>query len=433
MYYFTILSNFIYGFDKYNREYNKNKLPNTKFRKQFFLLNENELHIGFNKAKKILNSHGKENDKIICFKAKTNKKLYSDHETKLGQYIKSSKIKILDSYLVDELEENKFVLNKIRLEDLSSMSYFVNKSDKNIKDLKPRSISILPIAIGCQAKCSFCFSKYSVSTDIKNNQKYDFDLIENLLIKSKEQGVNRAVITGGGEPTLMKEKDLMKLLNLMSKHFKNTLMITNSYNYTILETKEEILNELRKLKQNGLSRIAISRHHYDLNKNTKIMNLEINSEKILEIYKEGNYLNEIPQIRLICVIQKDGINTKEEVLKYIEWGHNYGVKEFCFKELFVSSTIESEYSSYENNDLAYKNQVPLEIVIKACKKQKLKMNNKLIPWGVPVFYNDDYNVACYTEPSLGWELNHGICRSWNIMSDGKCLASLEHLDSEILI
>src|SRR5256884_3502229 len=31
--------------------------------------------------------------------------------------------------------------------------------------IRPRSVSVLPIAIGCQAKCPFCFSHSSVSID----------------------------------------------------------------------------------------------------------------------------------------------------------------------------------------------------------------------------------------------------------------------------
>jgi len=34
-------------------------------------------------------------------------------------------------------------------------------------------------------------------------------------------------------------------------------------------------------------------------------------------------------------------------------------------------------------------------------------------------------VAAYTEPSVGWERAHGLVRSWNLMADGTCLASLE--------
>lgn len=429
MFYFTLLSNFIFGFDKYEKNYDKKRLKNKTFENKFFLLYEDELIIGYEKAKKILEKHGKENDEIICLETTTNLKLFNNHQSRVGQYIKSSKIKVNKVYLTKCID-GKVLLEQIRIEDLTSKSYIINTKEKNVKHLKPRSISILPISIGCQAKCSFCFSKYSVSTDIEK-QKLDFDLINNILIKSKNSGVIRAVITGGGEPTMLKNNDLINLIKLMSSHFKSLLMITNSYKYTLM-SKEDIYLKLKELKSNGLTRLGISRHHYNLEINTKLMNLKIETEKILEVYRDCENQDELPKLRLICVIQKDGVSTKKDVKKYIKWGEKYKVKEFCFKELYVSSTNESEYSSYENNDLAYNNQIPLKTVIDSCKEKKLKIKD-VLPWGAPVYGNDKISVACYTEPSIGWELNNNLCRSWNIMSNGKCLASLEHLDSEIII
>ncbi|MEZ0091017.1 hypothetical protein ABH925_002176 [Streptacidiphilus sp. EB129] len=41
-------------------------------------------------------------------------------------------------------------------------------------------------------------------------------------------------------------------------------------------------------------------------------------------------------------------------------------------------------------------------------------------------------IAAYTEPSLLWERTSGIARSWNVMADGRCDASLEDQASEIV-
>ena len=42
-------------------------------------------------------------------------------------------------------------------------------------------------------------------------------------------------------------------------------------------------------------------------------------------------------------------------------------------------------------------------------------------------------IAAYTEPSVSWELAQGECRSWNLLADGRCYASLETKHSEINI
>jgi hypothetical protein len=48
-----------------------------------------------------------------------------------------------------------------------------------------------------------------------------------------------------------------------------------------------------------------------------------------------------------------------------------------------------------------------------------------------VFSGNSFTIAAYTEPSLYWELVNGLSRSWNIMSNGECLASLEDKNSFI--
>ena len=40
-------------------------------------------------------------------------------------------------------------------------------------------------------------------------------------------------------------------------------------------------------------------------------------------------------------------------------------------------------------------------------------------------------MAAYTEPSVMWERENGLLRSWNMMSDGSVLASLEDAESVI--
>jgi hypothetical protein len=60
---------------------------------------------------------------------------------------------------------------------------------------------------------------------------------------------------------------------------------------------------------------------------------------------------------------------------------------------------------------------------------------KRLPWGAPVFTGQvdgrDVRVAAYTEPSLFWERTRGVARSWNVMADGSCLASLEDRGSRL--
>jgi hypothetical protein len=109
-----------------------------------------------------------------------------------------------------------------------------------------------------------------------------------------------------------------------------------------------------------------------------------------------------------------------------------GVPELCFKELYVSTTLESAYHDNPENTWSRTHQVSLSLVPQFFEDAGFKVVHRL-PWGAPV-YEGMWNgkkltVAAYTEPSLYWERVNGVARSWNIMASGQCLVSLEDLQS----
>ena len=112
-----------------------------------------------------------------------------------------------------------------------------------------------------------------------------------------------------------------------------------------------------------------------------------------------------------------------------------GVEEVCFKELYVSTSSESEYHDHKANRWSYANQVPLSLVPAFADEAGWSESSRL-PWGAPIFRGErkgiPMRVAAYTEPSLFWERHRPQCRSWNLMADGRCLASLEDRNSEVM-
>jgi hypothetical protein len=61
-----------------------------------------------------------------------------------------------------------------------------------------------------------------------------------------------------------------------------------------------------------------------------------------------------------------------------------------------------------------------------------------LAWGCPIFrYQTELGttmqIAAYWEPTQTWEQEHGICRSYNLLTDGKCYVSLEDKNSAISI
>lgn len=426
-YYVTIASNFIKGFDKYKKVYSKENLKASTFANQFFVLKKDELHIGIKKASKLLHKVNIKNDFLIILESDIGDlETFSDHETGLAQYIKKNYLDLKAVYRY----ENE-VLVESRIEEIMANSFELNFDlTKSYSEIQPRSISILPVKSGCQANCDFCFSTYSVSEDLEKGILVN-NSIEYYLKLAKSKGASRAVITGGGEPTLIAHEKLLEMINLCALYFPNkVVLISNAYVYAT-QKASIILEHLTALKSAGLTDLAISRHHYDDKVNEEIMKLHTPIENILQLKKEG--LLSL-SIRLIAVLQKKGINSKEEIANYLNWAGNFGVEQICFKELYVSTSNESYYHEYTANDFSYENQVSLSLVLEFCEEHGFRKVGQL-PWGAPlyegVFNGNKFSIAVYTEPSLYWELSNGLSRSWNIMSNGDCLASLEDKQSLI--
>lgn len=200
-----------------------------------------------------------------------------------------------------------------------------------------------------------------------------------------------------------------------------TVLISNGI-FLSKETPEDIRRRLHELHKAGLSKLSISCHHHDEETNLRIMGINTQTSKILKSAEAE--LSEQPTIRLICVLQKTGIATVEDVESYIAFAKAHNVGEVCFKELYVSATNESLYSGGKENLYSLANQESLEVVHSWAKKVGAEVVSEL-PWGSPIFEYEGMTVAAYTEPSVGWERSQGIARSWNFMADNKVFASLE--------
>jgi 2-iminoacetate synthase ThiH len=95
-------------------------------------------------------------------------------------------------------------------------------------DMRPRSVSLLPVAAACQARCSFCFSSASISSD-QAPARVPWDAVAHWLERARAAGAERAVITGGGEPTLIPFEQQLRLVSACSAAFPKVVLITNAH------------------------------------------------------------------------------------------------------------------------------------------------------------------------------------------------------------
>lgn len=426
--YITVLSNWLVGYEKYSKTYSKKNLERSTYKNEFYLLKEDELHIGLRKASNLIAKISLENNVIIDNNKIVRIETYLEESTVkknerngLGWVIDQNWIPVMHVYVY---HNEKWI--EFSTEEITALSYKLNSKDlKPYAELAPRSISILPVAQACQADCKFCFSESSISFDQKRSL-VDLDNLNKLCKEAKFRGAERFVITGGGEPTLIKFDILLDIIKTAKQYFDKVVLISNGM-FLSEENEDVLISKLNQMIDAGLSVLSTSYHHYTFEQNEYIMNKGIKTDYLLSVIQKHK-LNEKITTRLICVLQKEGVNNDEEIKKYIDYAISKNVAQVCFKELYISSTEESMYAGKEQNIYSEKNQISLSVLTRYLDKTSVKVAE--LPWGSPVYrYKDVIDIAAYTEPSVGWERLNGIARSWNVMADGKCYVSLEDKDS----
>lgn len=492
MYHVTRCSNFARGFDKYSRTYDKSFVQESTYPDQFYLLYLQELYVGVNKTAKSLFrdqdrsidvSNIYREDYPIVLQTRTKQRLRPS-PSGVAQYIQGSsvvvdKIGIVLSSLGAERgkgwisqvagthddisnsdkKDGPVILtptDDVHIEWLSVEELYAKSMQLNDASLtpfsacKPRSISILPVAQGCQAKCAFCFSHSSISDDVRQKpRKLTMRRINTVLDAAKAAGAERAVITGGGEPLVSPFSLICKIVRACADRFPSVTMITNGYAISQLEPDQR-LRALIKLCESGLTVLSVSRHGITEANNTQIMTLETQADRIAECYHQfvdsvkrdglpatSNPLERL-RLRWVCVLQKGGVDSTVRLREYLNWVVHTRVQEVCFKELYVSSTDESLYYDGASNQYSRDHQVSLRLLTTFLIEQGAKEIGSL-PWGCPIYEliwihpisnrATTLKIVAYTEPTVYWERQNKLCRSWNLMADGDCYSSLETNDS----
>lgn len=427
--YVTVLSNWLLGYDRYQRIYSKAPISQSTFPNEFYVLKEDELSIGLAKAENLLAKVGVAGDKIIRIEtALTHAQVTKNTRNGLGWVYPDYKIPVSSLFFY---ENGAWV--PALVEEITAEAYLLNiEGLKQWQELRPLTLSFLPIAIACQAACSFCFSGSSISIEKKKRIK-DFEHLDYWCERASGAGAERFVITGGGEPTIMPFDEILECLRISSRWFPKNVIISNGL-FLSKHEDETIASRLKELKEAGLSVLSLSYHHWDPVTNKKIMGLDTEAEKIFSAYAKAEP-GSVPRLRIVCVLQKGGVDSATQIQGFVDKALEFGIDQICFKELYVASTSESLYAKKKENIYSRDHQVSLTTVVDYCETLGLE-KVKTLAWGSPVYkylgVNGKYvDIAAYTEPSVGWERSNGVARSWNYMADNKCYASLEDETSEI--
>ena len=425
----TVLSNFARGFDKYSDTYNKARIPESTFPDRFFVLTRDQLNIGFRKASGLLEKLNLPGNELLVIETQIDEsQLHSNTRTGLGKFIFSASLPVTRLYrALPNADRGDFRLEEMTPEDAMARSLgLLDCAMHPFIALQPRTLSVLPIARGCQASCPFCFSEASVSA-VQEQARLEMDLVRKYAQAAGVRGAERFVITGGGEPGLVKHSRLLELIHIGEQELGKSVLITNSHHLGSLPEHDR-LSHLTDYAEAGLHVLAISRHHFDDQQNSNLMNLKIDSAAVARTWNQNRGSLKKMRLRFVCVLQKNGIASHNQIAEYLTWASSLHVEEICFKELYVSTSTESVFHAFPANMWSRAHRVQLSLVVDLAATHGFVESGQL-PLGSPVFagtWNGGrMRIAAYTEPSLFWERANGIARSWNVMADGNCFVSLE--------
>lgn len=178
----------------------------------------------------------------------------------------------------------------------------------------------------CDAACKFCIAKNTCK-----REKIDLKKLQYTLEKLKSEDAVSKIFIKGGEPFFDIEL-LNNVLNMIFDIFGNSLYVSITTNGNNLKNISKI-NTLEYI-----SKIHISRHHYDDDINNSIFGRDMIS--LNEIKEIAHSVSDENMLVFNCMLLKDFINSTREAHRFMDFAIDTGVK----KVAFISCTPINDYT-----------------------------------------------------------------------------------------
>lgn len=189
---------------------------------------------------------------------------------------------------------------------------------------------IIPTQKSCNCACNFCISQ---ERDYNKNIEFlipddNFKLTIKLL---KERGIKKFEITGGGEPLL--NKNIQLIINAIR------IIIPDAY--IKLYTNGNILKDIHNIDELNISVV-----HYNQEINDKIMHPKTSYDLITKLKWFRSVLPNV-KIRISIPLMKEAIASKEELNNFVNLTSNL-VDEYVVRTLYPKTrAIEQNYVNFE--------------------------------------------------------------------------------------
>lgn len=222
----------------------------------------------------------------------------------------------------------------------------------------------------CNANCKFCVAQLRFENKgqqykkrkIVDDKEY-FERLEEVFKKIRP--LNPSISITGGEPT--KSKRLVGILELIEKYgFRKRTITTNGSGLLDEMNGKKVIQHII---DNHFAHLNISKAHYDEDINKSIMQYEkgyCSNEDLRQIimYSKANNLRP----RMSCILLKSGINSLDEMIKYMEFYKELGLDNVIFRELMDYD--EQTMCNIEKMNYCKENKVRLNDIWKEIDKDR---------------------------------------------------------------
>ncbi len=235
-------------------------------------------------------------------------------------------------------------MNKFYADYFQFAKQLVEKENNRVvieNKMENDQLSITPyIYNACSANCQFCSEKLvrGGSITVCNGICDDYaEKFESILNRVKATPLFLSL--SGKEPTESKDH-LRIILDVVRKFQKDGGIVTDKVMYSNLSGFAKDFDGLVDvIKDQNLTRIECSRHHYDEEKNQWIVKFKKYNGDVKPIKQNKVFadvvkrLNKIVPVKMVCVLQKAGVGKVDEIIEYLKFAEEMGVTDVVFREL----------------------------------------------------------------------------------------------------
>ncbi len=119
----------------------------------------------------------------------------------------------------------------------------------------------------------------------------------------------------------------------------------------------------------GIDWIEFSRHHFDESANQSIMRFRVG----VAVQSQQQFINTLRRlvarvpVKLVCIVQRGGIDSVNDVMRYLDWAHELGVDTVIFREF---SKLDESYASNVTSRYINSTRIPVDALLEQCLHQK---------------------------------------------------------------